>query len=402
MRVLTIGDVGVVDGMVHLGDEAMFEAFVDAMRERRDARITGISAAPAETSARYGIDAIAGIGFGGALAHDRAAQADRMSRVLRTADGTLGLLDAGDPAHRVIEAVRASDAVAVSGGGNMASTWPLHIFERATLAELAHRLDRPFVVSGQTLGPELTGADRELLGGLLRRARLVGLREEPSLRLARALGVAEDRSSHTLDDASFLRAADSFGEPASGILVSLSTHLGGADRERAVTAIAALIDRAAELTGLDVGFLAHFASVRSDAVRGDSVLHEEVRARMTAPSVIRHVTHARPAADLARAASLVVTSRYHPAVFALSGAVPTLALPVDEYTSVKLAGALGNLGQNGVLPLHELLASGASTATLDRVVAEAETIRADGLARLPEARRAAGAWWDRVAAALGD
>src|ERR671912_382735 len=106
MRVVALGDVGVVDDMMHIGDEAMFAAAVGA--------------------------------------------------------------------------VAAADGVLIAGGGNLASTWPLHVYERAALAGIAARLSRPLVVSGQTLGPDLRGRDRDLVRGLLHSAALVGVRESAS------------------------------------------------------------------------------------------------------------------------------------------------------------------------------------------------------------------------------
>ena len=50
MRLVMIGDVGVVDDMVHIGDEAMFEAAVEELADR-GVEVTGVSSAPADTAA---------------------------------------------------------------------------------------------------------------------------------------------------------------------------------------------------------------------------------------------------------------------------------------------------------------------------------------------------------------
>ncbi|MET0734616.1 MAG: hypothetical protein ABWY55_03095, partial [Microbacterium sp.] len=93
MRLVMIGDVGVVDDMVHIGDEAMFEAAYDEL-SARGAEITAISSAPAETAARYGVAAIDRIRFDGL---DRAASEARLSAV---ADGGSSLAR-DDTAHAV-------------------------------------------------------------------------------------------------------------------------------------------------------------------------------------------------------------------------------------------------------------------------------------------------------------
>ena len=78
MRVLAIGDIGVVESMVHIGDEAMFEQFLLEARARGTENIVAMSSNPAETSERYGIDAVACLGLSGDLAamwaHGRRAE----------------------------------------------------------------------------------------------------------------------------------------------------------------------------------------------------------------------------------------------------------------------------------------------------------------------------------------
>ena len=100
MRVVVIGDVGVVDGMLHAGDEAMFDALVEALLARGAGSIVGVSNAPAETADRYGIEAVGGIGFSGGRADMQA----RFDLVLRCSAGER-VLPAEDPVWSVIDAV---------------------------------------------------------------------------------------------------------------------------------------------------------------------------------------------------------------------------------------------------------------------------------------------------------
>jgi len=380
-----IGDIGVVAGVIHLGDEAMFEALATELRARGIGQLIGISANPAESAARYGIHSIERIGFTGS----RENMECRRSAVLRAAAGDTGALSADDTAWAVIDAIRESDGVAIAGGGNLASTWPLHIFERATIGEIARMLSKPLVVSGQTLGPTLTSEDAELVAGLLRSARLVGVREGASLALAATLGV---RAVATVDDASFLGVESS--QTAPFCLVTFSTHLGGVDP-------LAFIERAVELLGsidLEPVFLAHYGSTDAGTVVGDSVLHAAIMARTGGRCVAP--SDARAAAALARNAALVITSRYHPAVFAVPAGVPTIGIPVDEYTTVKLTGALGNFGQHAILPIERLM-NGAGPALAAAVWAAGDSIRAETRALSAANRQASTAWWDEVAAVFG-
>ncbi|MHC5794908.1 polysaccharide pyruvyl transferase family protein [Lacisediminihabitans sp. FW035] len=402
MRVVAIGDVGVIDDMIHIGDEAMFEAFVDAMRERGLDSVVAISANPGETIERYSsggfrAEAIRGIGFAPS-AGGRAAQEDRLDRVLRTARGEAGLLPDDDSASAVIDAIRRSDGVVVTGGGNLASTWPSHIFERLAIGAIADALDVPFVVSGQTLGPQLTDDDSALVARLLGLARLVSVRESASLAVAERLGVPSDRLRLGADDASFL-----FDEALPSLpycVVTLANHVGDSDREAVITALADLLDEIVETTDLDIVFLAHFGSLDDSRVRGDSLVHERVMAQMESRRVMAVVPPDAPAAArIARSASLVVTSRYHPAVFAVPAGVATIGIPVDEYTGVKLAGALRNFGQDGILPVNDLLA-GEGPALLARVWAARDATVAAGRTIADTQRADTADWWDRVAGIL--
>ncbi|THG31080.1 polysaccharide pyruvyl transferase family protein [Naasia lichenicola] len=416
MRVVVIGDVGVLDGMVHIGDEAMFEELVTQLRAR-GASVVGISSAPSETAERYGIDAIPRIGW--PAPHDRVASDDRRARVLRAAHGDPSGLAADDPALAVIAAVREADGVAIAGGGNIASTWPVHIHERTTLGAIAAALGVPLVVSGQTIGPALVASDAERVRELLGSARRVGLREAASFALCARLGVPAELLHQTTDDASFLGIDDprlAADDPtAPGCLVSLSGYLGDAPEEAALSAIAALLDAVHLATGLEITFLPHFGPLgRSlgghldgdveggQPLRGDDRIHSAVRARMTTgQGRAIPATDSRTAAALARSAQLVVTSRYHPAVFAAAAATPILGIPVDDYTRVKLTGALGNLGQACVVPLAELLAA-RSEGRMDEVVDRVWRTRLELAERtapaIDAARQASTAWWDAIAA----
>lgn len=412
MRIVTIGDVGVVDDMIHIGDEAMFDEFTAQLRAR-GASITGVSSTPAETASRYGIEAVPALDFSPASTGGREGQLERRRRVLAAADGDRSALPASDTAWQAIEAIRASDAFAVAGGGNMASLWPMHVFERSTLAELARRAGKPYVVTGQTIGPVLDGDDRALVAELLSGAELVGLRERASFELVRTLGVPESRLTATIDDASFVGVATDAAAPAAGTgttaataapatpycAVSLSAHVGAADRTLFAEAVARLLDRVVDETGLEVVFLAHWASLRADDERGDSLLHRAVIDRMMRPARVEPTTDTPAAARFAREAALHLTSRYHPAVFAVAAGVPTVGIAVDDYTTVKLTGALANFGQSSVVSAEQVLAGSADRIVLDAWGAR-DAVRTAWEARVDSARTASAAWWDRVAAAL--
>lgn len=397
MRLVAIGDIGVVDDMMHIGDEAMFQALSDELGAR-GAEIVAVSSAPAESAARYRAGAVGRIRFDGL---DRDAAERRLAAVVAGVDAP-SVLPVDDPAREVIAAVAAADGVVIAGAGNLASTWPLHVYERAALGRIAERLGKPLAITGQTFGPDLRGRDRELVAQLARGAALVGVREAASQTLAAELGVDARLG---VDDASFL-GGDSPGgpfpggdapdtPPRSGVLVSLSLHLGGAPRAETVERVARLVDAAADTVGGPVRFHAHFGAASGIDSRGDAVLHDEVRARMRTDATVLPTGDPRPAADLARRAGLLITGRYHPAVFAAAVGVPVLGLVADEYTAIKQRGALAHWGQSGTVPLARADADG--IPRLHALWASRARLFDEAAARRPAHRADAARWWDRIA-----
>ncbi|PRY69989.1 polysaccharide pyruvyl transferase WcaK-like protein [Glaciihabitans tibetensis] len=407
MRVVCIGDIGVTDDIVHIGDEAMFHEMTQQLRRRGVQEIVAISSNPKESSARYGVTGIHRVGYFTDAARSRSVAEDRMSRVLRTAAGEKNLLEADDTALTIIAAIEHCDAVAIAGGGNLASTWPTHIFERATIGALARHFDKPLVISGQTIGPFLTEPDAALVAELLGSAQLVGLREGDSYALSQRLGVDPALLNQTIDDASFLAidGADAIDgsdadDRAPYCVVTMAAYINNEDPHLFDQRMAELLDDVVTRCDLDIMFFAHFGSTRPDAAVGDTVVHDRIKARMTSTRVSTCATTDSPAAArLARGAALSVSSRYHPAVFAVSAGVPSVGIAVDDYTTTKLTGALGNFGQDGVLPLAAVLA-GTGTEIICRVWSTRVLEDEDRAATIRRNRAASELWWNRVAAAL--
>src|SRR5207237_1519259 len=88
-------------------------------------------------------------------------------QALRTPVFRSGRQEIGDPAQwlgdEISKAVRDSDGVVISGGGNLCQTWPEKILERVVLIQYARELGRPVVVVGQPLSPDLEVHQRRLL-----------------------------------------------------------------------------------------------------------------------------------------------------------------------------------------------------------------------------------------------
>ena len=73
MTVIIIGDVA-VEGTYHLGDEAMTEQAIDALRARGASSLTVVSGTPAVAEKRFGVQAIPRLNYRDLSARERTAR----------------------------------------------------------------------------------------------------------------------------------------------------------------------------------------------------------------------------------------------------------------------------------------------------------------------------------------
>ncbi|PVE18842.1 polysaccharide pyruvyl transferase family protein [Arthrobacter sp. Bz4] len=404
MRVAILGDIG--QRIYHVGDDAMTHAAVDELAARGIKDVVLLSRNAADTTGRFGTEAAPTIEFPWPYADYQ----HYLNEILSLLNGEPHSLADNDQVHGLIETIRGCDSVLIAGGGNMNSVYGWLLYERAAVTAIARHLGKAVVIAGQTIGPMLYGADREVAVQMLSRAALVGAREDSSLSLGREL--AGSSVVRCLDDASFLASntaarqqPDDGGHPpgstppvASYIVGTFAGNTGACPRDLFVTAVAKALDDAADLTGLPVLLLPHMAVEGEGGI--DEAIHAEIAAAMTSSVQSQPIASARDTAVLTSRAALVVTSRYHPVVFALDGGVPTVALSLDEYSDVRLRGALANWGlADFALPLPSLL-----DGTIGQALREAwqrRTVIAEQVQSLrPQKLTESSAWWDSVVGTL--
>ena len=348
MRVVAIGDIGVVDDMMHIGDEAMFECGSRGTRcARRPSHRRLLRAGRVRRPLRGGGRRRAS----GSTDSPRDAAEARLAAVLALAEDH-DRLPLGRPRHAP-SSPRSPRPTPWSSRG--AATWPRP--GRCTSTSGRRSRASPtgsasaWLSSGQTLGPSLHGRDRELVAAsCARRMRSVCGSRRPST-LAADLGAAARLG---VDDASFLgmteedaaagrdrRARQPLAQSSARVTARRDRRPGrrAGGRRRRGGGWTGALPRALRPAG---------AAASRGATR---VLHEEVRAP-DADAVDRLCPRATrgAAASLARSAALLITGRYHPAVFAAPAGVPVLGLTTDEYTMIKQRGALAHWGQDATVP----------------------------------------------------
>lgn len=347
---LVAGDVGSVADY-HVGDDAMlFGLLAAAERAGIDADWTVVSASPQSAAARFGHPSTAPFGFQDCP--------DEASRAAMLAELDSLAVTAPGPGQRLRQLMSGATALVIAGGGNLSQSWPALVYERVALSRLARRLGVPMALTGQSIGPRFGAEVRPLVVELLDAAVAVGVREKWSYALAQLLGVPGERLVLGNDDAAALCSEASPADAALGtgdagdlrppFLAVTLNDLG----DGALSAIAVQLAEHSHLTGAGVVLVPHAGDLGGAPLQDVAAAHRvaaafdarlaELGSDRTA--VVVPLPSASQAIEYCRRAELVISSRYHPVVFAGSCQTPMLFLHQDAYTAMKGIGALSHYG----------------------------------------------------------
>lgn len=263
------------------------------------------------------------------------------------------------PESRIcFELIRDQDLIHILGGGNLNSIFPVQLYSRALIMLLAKVLGKPVLVTGQTIGPLDSPTDREAARCALNAVEVITVRDSGvSPSLIKELGISHPQLHIGLDDAYFIE-----GSPSSALdpfwlsrtpgrmplRVGVSVHLND-DTVPLRQVLAHALNELALSTPIEVYFIPHI--VMSQDTRRDVPFMRDISTRLSTDIPQRAITcqdlmkHPEPAKErlvksLTAAMDVVVATRYHALVFALSSGVPVLALNSGEYYNGKNLGLL--------------------------------------------------------------
>lgn len=326
--ILVVGDLAGA-ATYHAGDEAMAEADVELLRlVFPEVKIIVTSSDPAWSARALGCDAVQSGTF----------------KACQTEEERVTLFE--ESADKFLSIVADVDAVVIAGGGNLTSNWPEHLYERALFTASAVKLHKPVIILGQTLGPRLRPTHTAILRDMLRIASLVGVREAVSAGIASSLGVEDSRILRQADDALFLSPTVPPEFPAgfdpTSRWLAVTVHPFAKLGSQELTQFAAELVCGVADQKIGLLFVPHARAGEGVDGISDVDMAAEL-ARLTGGWALP-CPNAREAVWAAQYAYAVISTRYHPLVFASSGGVPFLSLPSDSYTATKCLGAQAHVG----------------------------------------------------------
>ncbi|GAA0540287.1 polysaccharide pyruvyl transferase family protein [Paractinoplanes ferrugineus] len=245
---------------------------------------------------------------------------------------------------------RESDLVVCVGGGYLrgkpalSSTFELSLLLQPLM--LYRWMKIPTVLYAQSVGPFANRAQRWMAGHVLRKIDLVIAREDISLGILAGLGATTNvrrsvDSGFAFDTATQVDIRRRVGAEPDRPLVGITVRqwLDPAGQERYERAIATAADTAVEEFGATVVFVPQVTSERQGD--DDRIAGRRVAARMRRPAAVladsfdHHTIKA-----LYGGLDLLIGTRFHSVIFAMTASVPVLAIEYEHKTS----GIMHDLG----------------------------------------------------------
>jgi colanic acid/amylovoran biosynthesis protein len=314
--------------------------------------------------------------IGSARRHVADASVGLPRRVLRKALGmALGGLCAGLPLYpvlrpllpaevrRELDAVRGADLVVSMGGGYFSGRAGLdgiqNLFFVALPALVAQRAGVPVVFAAQSFGPFAGRPQRWLAARTLRRAALALAREDVSVGVLAACGVTGHPVRRAVDAGFAFDPAPVTDwrarlgvDPAQPLVgVTARNWLPGEAQTGYEKALARTID-ALQRDGARVVLI---PQVTTDYLGDDDrIVERRIAAHCaTAPLLVDERVGFRDLKGLYGACALMVGTRFHSVIFALTSRVPCVAIEYEH----KTRGIMRDLGlEEWVLPIEEVTA----------------------------------------------
>lgn len=266
---------------------------------------------------------------------------------------------------KTIASIIKSDLLHISGGGNINSIWPGHIYYRVYMIFVAKIYGIPIILTSQTIGPITKFTHRFLLKNFLNMVKYIGIRDNDFSRSCLdSLGIKKPIIRFSLDDAFDLSLLESLKlkrmikafSSQKYIRVGISLHEwnnGKINHKWLIKNFLELHKKYSnirfyiiphvfdKLDGNDIAFMKNILSEIGSKFY--YVFSFRKLMRLTSnktyllPSVIKTITSEM---------DVIISTRYHGLVFATSLHKKAIAINYDEYYSAKNKGILKLFSDN--------------------------------------------------------
>lgn len=264
-------------------------------------------------------------------------------------------------ARSILDYIDTCDVFFNVGGGNLNSIMRGELYKKCAQYLACRILNKPIIVSGQSIGPLYNIVDKFILRLSLNQVSMITFRDKNnSIELVKSLGIHKPIMLDTADDAITLPALDyidaqnlwnrTIGEKAKNFKIGLNlkgsmsifkgkNRINSMDNE--IIFMANLADKLISEFDADLIFI---PTDFSDGV-DDRYLHREIVQKMTSPQkaiLLEDILTDREIKSIVANCDFIIGSRYHLCVFSASENIPFIGIASGVYQQQKLKG-LANL-----------------------------------------------------------
>jgi polysaccharide pyruvyl transferase WcaK-like protein len=352
-RVLLFANTGTDgDGFIHVGDEAMFLEMHRFYRERfPQVQLSSLVGTPLYH--HLALEERQGLNWPSTKKEARIYFLKLIFKCL--AQKYIGISLFSDEQSDFVEFIRSHDLVHFTGGGNLTSECEQWFYYALFVAACSILFDKPVIMTSQTIGPFSSWIDAKLAYAVLNRVESIVLREFSGQQRdeLRRNGLTGPEILNSLDAAFFLERhprleqQDEF-QRSKVLRIGLSVHESRRNSAKIRQLLQNFLPNIAHQEGvIELLLLPHVLTQKRD--RDEKFMSEVVdglpdSVKIIAPNYYELVDKSAdiPVAIKAATAScdVVVTSRYHGVIYALSENVPVLTIVGGRYQCMKNVEAL--------------------------------------------------------------
>lgn len=249
--------------------------------------------------------------------------------------------------RKTIKTLISCDDLHISGGGNITSLWPGHIYYRSLMIVISKLYGKKVILTSQSLGPINKLSHKIILRFVFGIVDYIGLRDTNfSYKTINMLGVDKSKVCFNYDDALFWLAKQNV-KSIQNKFVNVGISLHDPKNDETTKEI---VDFLSEMSEKHKEIKIHFIPHVLDSNNNYDVKYaNEIASNLNLGSVYiadsKHLDSKKATAEQIRQITgkmdLIIASRYHGLVFAMSSQIPFLSINYDnDYYKGKNTGLI--------------------------------------------------------------
>ncbi|MDO8608923.1 MAG: polysaccharide pyruvyl transferase family protein [bacterium] len=319
MNVLLFGNIGTAEnGFYHVGDEAMFlETYNWYQKNYPKSKLTSLCTLPnhQDLNIKEITNPIPFENFG-------------LYKLICT---TIQACFIKNPKNKLISLIKNQDRIHFFGGGNITSKYRTWLYYSLTIISVTKIFKKELILTSQTIGPFIF-IDKIISRYLLNFAKIISIRGIDMLDAA--YNLANVSSLHYPKNKNIFRIGLSLNQNILNnniynILIELLSNLSSQHKVEVMLLPHVIVN---SIDKWDLGFMSKLTTKIQNKIK--IILPNPIEILNSYPNPASTIKYLTSTSDM------IITSRYHGLIFALSQNIPVIAITSEKYSRQKITNAL--------------------------------------------------------------